>query len=248
MFHNLVYDQIIPIVDYTNLLIMGVTVALAWRLPDTPDFREKTVSEENRKIFQINRKQDNGTAATMTGQHHPYFVYSDRKHYHDHRINLEYQNYLIEKSKQQQNHSTYNWNNAKWYSVVDKDKSRFKHRIYPVLLKRRAIKLPKNKRDEMCLHAQLKSHTQHHRHTRFSFYHSIEKYLNAWVECVSPKSLDIQNNFVAFSPFRRGHSGQQCIQLAICETAQRSRMASKRGSSDGDPQSFLKEIMRAIFR
>lgn len=32
----LVYDQIIPIVDYTNLFILGVTCALAWELPENP--------------------------------------------------------------------------------------------------------------------------------------------------------------------------------------------------------------------
>ena len=31
-----VYDDIIGVVDYTNYLILGVTVALAWELPSKP--------------------------------------------------------------------------------------------------------------------------------------------------------------------------------------------------------------------
>lgn len=30
------YDGIFPIVDYTNLFILGITCALAWELPETP--------------------------------------------------------------------------------------------------------------------------------------------------------------------------------------------------------------------
>lgn len=32
----IVWDGIIPIVDYTNYLILGITVALAWELPSKP--------------------------------------------------------------------------------------------------------------------------------------------------------------------------------------------------------------------
>lgn len=155
---------------------MGVTVALAWRLPDQPDFREKTESEENRKTFQINRKQGVNTKTANAEHQRPYYMHNDRKHYHDHRINVEYQNYLVEKSKQeQQSYTTSDWNKAKWLAVPDNGKNKFRHRIYPVLLKRRAIE----QRDERHRHADYKRHTQHHRKTRFSLYQSIEKYLNA---------------------------------------------------------------------
>lgn len=30
------YDGIFPIVDYTNLFILGITCALAWELPESP--------------------------------------------------------------------------------------------------------------------------------------------------------------------------------------------------------------------
>lgn len=153
---------------------MGVTVALAWRLPDQPDFREKAESEENRKNFQINRKHDNSTKTVTADDHRPYFVHNDRKHYHDHRISLDYQNYLIEKSKQQQSHATSDWNHAKWYAVADKGAHKFRHRIYPVLLKRRALTTwPKEKQNEM------HRHVEHHRRTRFSLYQAIAKYLDA---------------------------------------------------------------------
>lgn len=152
---------------------MGVTVALAWRLPDTPDFREKTEPEENRKTFYVNRKHDNSTRTELNDYNRPNYVHSDRKHYHDHRINLEYQKYLIEKSKQQQDHSASNWHNEKWYATNGKDKAKFSHRIYPVLLKRRAVSMPK----DYDIHAI--RYAQHHRQSRFSLYQSIEKYLNA---------------------------------------------------------------------
>lgn len=161
---------------------MGVTVALAWRLPDQPDFREKTEPDENRKTFKLNRKQDNSTKTMLAADHYrPYYVHNDRKHYHDHRINLEYENYLIEKSKQQQMHATSNWNNAKWYAVIDKNKNGYRHRIYPVLLKRRSITQQKMEKHlkEPHLHVSIQRHTQYHRKTRFSLYQSIEKYLNA---------------------------------------------------------------------
>lgn len=40
-FFQTVYDQIIPIIDYTNLFIFGVTTALAWPLPDKPIDKNK---------------------------------------------------------------------------------------------------------------------------------------------------------------------------------------------------------------
>lgn len=157
---------------------MGITVALAWRLPDQPDFREKTELDEKQNNPQINRKHDKNTKTVISEYQSPHYVHNDRKHYHDHRINLEYQNYLIEKSKQSQNVATSNWNNAKWYAVVG-DKSKFRHRIYPVLLKRRAITPQRKNSDMMHRYTEFNRHRRHHRQTRFSLYQSIEKYLNA---------------------------------------------------------------------
>lgn len=49
-FHNSVYDQIIGVVDYTNLFILGITCAMAWQLPHEPfdeDFLRKQFEEED---------------------------------------------------------------------------------------------------------------------------------------------------------------------------------------------------------
>lgn len=46
MFPRLVYDQIIPVVDYTNLFIFGLTTALAWQLPDKPFYPSEVLMEK----------------------------------------------------------------------------------------------------------------------------------------------------------------------------------------------------------
>lgn len=146
---------------------MGVTVALAWRLPDQPDFREKSEMNENRKKIKLNRKNYN-----QTDDHHSvYDVHDDRKHYHDHRIKVVYRNHSNDEQEQ-----SGDWSNAKWGTVIDRKKSEFRHRIYPVLLKRRAISMAGTLTRDAG-HSHL--HVQHHRRTRFSLYQSIEKYLSA---------------------------------------------------------------------
>lgn len=54
-----VYDQIIPIVDYTNLFIFGVTTALAWPLPSEPiDTAKLRKMYENATLPDIRRQDD----------------------------------------------------------------------------------------------------------------------------------------------------------------------------------------------
>lgn len=154
---------------------MGVTVALAWRLPDQPNFREKTEPVENHKTIQIDRKHGNASEAKIIEHNRPSFVYHDVKNYHDHRISSEHQNDLIEKSKKTPTAS--DWSKARWYALGDQHKTKFRHRIYPVLLKRRSI--PSQKSNGGRVDRHLERHTQHHRQTRFSLYQAVEKYLNA---------------------------------------------------------------------
>lgn len=42
---SLVYDTYHPVVDYTNLLVVGITGALAWELPSKPVYPEEELQE-----------------------------------------------------------------------------------------------------------------------------------------------------------------------------------------------------------
>lgn len=54
----IVYDQIIPIVDYTNLLIFGVTTALAWELPDKPISKSQLMEIYENGTLPLLRRND----------------------------------------------------------------------------------------------------------------------------------------------------------------------------------------------
>lgn len=58
---QLVYCGIFPVVDYTNLFILGLTTALAWELPDQPTYVDDTLMEgyENGTLPLLDRN-DNG--------------------------------------------------------------------------------------------------------------------------------------------------------------------------------------------
>lgn len=55
---NLVYDQIIPIVDNTNFLIFGVTTALAWELPDKPISKSQLMDIYENGTLPLLRRND----------------------------------------------------------------------------------------------------------------------------------------------------------------------------------------------
>lgn len=63
-----VYDQIIPVVDYTNLFILGVTTALAWELPDSPTYMDEKLQEQykNGTLPLLNRNDINITDESNT--------------------------------------------------------------------------------------------------------------------------------------------------------------------------------------
>ncbi|KAM7362307.1 uncharacterized protein ACRADG_013071 [Cochliomyia hominivorax] len=68
---QLVFDLIIPIVDYTNFAIMGITCAVAWELPSKPpsEIIENLQTKLNDGTFGISRRND-------STQQHLEYVYS----------------------------------------------------------------------------------------------------------------------------------------------------------------------------
>lgn len=173
----LVYDQIIGMVDTTNLHIFGITVALAWQLP------HKTVFHENEKkqpmhdsrisVSDLEKKADRlPIGASPLTNHAHYNTYYNRSSYHAHKLNNNYINYLqtlkhfIRQPLNKQSVRT----QAEW----EKPKWNYSHKIYPALKMRRHICL-----NGTTIHPEIKQYFNHHRSTRFDLYKSIEKYLNA---------------------------------------------------------------------
>lgn len=54
------------------------------------------------------------------------------------------------------------------------------------------------------------------------------------------------NKWFGIYIFSKGENGEQCIKLAICETTQIERMSDKHKSNE--PDSFVKELLRVVFR
>lgn len=68
---TIVYDQDITIPDYSNILMTGVTVGLAWELPTEPfypesDFMDQTVSSEKSSLFQRRKDVKSNETSTPT--------------------------------------------------------------------------------------------------------------------------------------------------------------------------------------
>lgn len=72
----LLYDTYHPVVDYTNLLVVGITSALAWELPSQPVYLEDELQEiynngslpllrRNDDNVEINRFQDENVAGNI---------------------------------------------------------------------------------------------------------------------------------------------------------------------------------------
>lgn len=58
MFPNIVYDQIIPVIDNTNFLIFGITTALAWELPDKPISKSQLMDIYENGTLPLLRRND----------------------------------------------------------------------------------------------------------------------------------------------------------------------------------------------
>lgn len=195
-FVPLVYDQIIGMVDATNLHIFGITVALAWQLPHRPDFYQPHVPKERiqSKVSNLNGTNENGEEQpspledpkiSENGNEtlYHYDTYYNRKNYHSHKMDSSYYDYL--KTKQEMDRPPLNkqsvfddWNKYR----TNKLRWNYSHDVYPALRMRRHIGHHNLMINGSNIHPDVKTSLEHHRKTRFDLYKSIEKYLNAYVQ------------------------------------------------------------------
>ncbi|XP_031636301.1 uncharacterized protein LOC116349148 [Contarinia nasturtii] len=213
---QLVYDQIIGMVDTTNLHIFGITCSLAWQLPHKTIFGEEHTEQpmHNSKISisTIEKKKfDYNESQSSAGNNYHFDTYYNRSNYYSHKINDNFYDYLNKAKPNYDDWQKFRTNKIKW---------NYSHDVYPALRMRRHIA----NHDEKIsiIHPEIKQNLKHHRDTRFTLYKSIEKYLNA-----------------------KGENGEECIKLAICETAQIEH--NNNDDENIDPDSFFKELLRSVF-
>lgn len=167
----IVYDQIIGLVDFTNIYIFGITCALAWQLPHKTIFLDKQSEQPPEQISKISiadRKNDRFFDA-----------YYNRTNYYAHNMNSSYYDYL--KKKQTLNRPPSNSQNRfdDWQKYrTNKIRWNYSHDVYPALRMRRHLGT-NNQLNGSNIHADVKQFLKYHRDTRFSLYNSIEKYLTA---------------------------------------------------------------------
>lgn len=175
------YDQIIGIINYTNIHIFGITCALAWQLPHDSVFAKKhhthpmhneniTITGKNSNETKSDAKK-NGTKRIDLLHFNTYY---DRNNYHKHEMNDAYYNYLELKAKPSVERSN---NNRRSQSNLRNKQRRINHRIYPALRMRRSIDTHDQNVDIHNIDPEVRSFLEHHRDTRFDLYKSVEKYL-----------------------------------------------------------------------
>lgn len=152
-----------------NLHIFGITVSLAWELPNRVHYHEDEAESSN-----ANRKSDHFTNNSSKEQYNSYYR---RGHYHDHRINITNYDYLDNKLKTKPKVQSMNgWNSASWNH--ESDAYNHIHRIYPVLRLRRDISRNARQNNHNW-HPEVKYLLNDHRKSRIRLYKAIEKYLSA---------------------------------------------------------------------
>lgn len=180
-----VYDQIIGVVDFTNLHIFGITCSLAWQLPHKTFYHKHHTKMHNSKIsISVNDSDriDINEHPQYTGHVYHFDTFFNRSNYHAHTLDNSYYEYLKSESKinrpplnskhQYDDWQKYRSNKKQW---------NYSHDVYPALRMRRHIATQAAKQNASSIHPEVKQLLQHHRETRFNLYKSIEKYLNACV-------------------------------------------------------------------
>lgn len=94
--HYVVYDQIIPIVDNENFLILGLTVALAWELPSKPSYPSSDESHDGKLHRKYDKKNTTLYVGDATQTTKTKFNLYDHEHYHNY-INDDFRKYLLAK-------------------------------------------------------------------------------------------------------------------------------------------------------
>lgn len=237
-----VYDQIIPIVDYTNLFIFGVTTALAWPLPDTPidDAKLRDMFANGTVPFRrIDDDADYADVAAAASAELSTDARIQDAYYASRpppnappRLNQLYDRddrYYASDRRQQQLINRFAaddgapfrpWTAGAGWSehrpaqpAALPPPPRRHHRIYPALGKRSIRSTGRPTTDRPIEHLSLMLH----RSTRHTLYDRVERYLEA-----------------------HGQPGDACVRRALCETSRRQR-------SDREPGSFVGELMRVVF-
>lgn len=171
--------------DFNNLWIIGVTVALAWELPDSPHIPQHHHHDEHEgqnktRIYQRRKHvktHGNQTEAPFNQPQYnskdfDYFAYYNHQNYHNHQMQHEKRDFLLNQIKKLRSKSDFR-------NFIPLERK--SHSIYPALRMRRHIEKnwDKNKEKMDLVHPESIEYLKHHRMTRFSLFRSIEKYLNA---------------------------------------------------------------------
>lgn len=176
------YDQIIGMVDTTNLHIFGITVSLAWQLPHKTVFQESHTEEPMHdtriSVTNVTKKIDQ-----LQADHTHFNTYYNRSNYHSNKLNSNYLNYLQTirnfirpPLRKQYSHLKTEWNRNR----MNIPKWNYSHNIYPALrMRRHILQDHSNETNGRIVHPEITRYLNHHRDTRFDLYKSIEKYLNA---------------------------------------------------------------------
>lgn len=196
----LVYDQIIGVVDYENLHIFGITCALAWQLPhSTIKSAAKPTKPLHNENITVSQTTNTSTTSTATNSIHGnaakridllhFNTYYNRKNYHEHNGNDLYRSHLTQTTQTNGiplNLSSYGTTTRTAYGDQSQQEQQEQHqqrwygrqRIYPALRMRRHIDTHDHSVNDANIHPDVKNQLQHHRHTRFDLFTSIEKYLD----------------------------------------------------------------------
>lgn len=171
-------------VDSTNLHIFGITVSLAWQLPDKSTFIEEQTEvplhDSKISVSRIENYTDkiDVNEPSTTKNHHHFDTYYNRKNYHAYNLRNNFYNYL--KSRQTFNRPPLNKQTQfdDWQKYeTNKIRWNYPHNVYPALRMRRRV--TNENYNATTLHSEVGHFLKHHRNTRFELYRSIEKYLNA---------------------------------------------------------------------
>lgn len=186
LFVEKVYDQIIGMVASENLHIFGITVSLAWQLPDKTSYTEKhteaPMHDTKISISDFDNKTDkiDIDKSSFQQNYHHYDTYYNRENYHAHKISSNIDEYL--KNKQRFDRPSLNTQNRfdDWQKYqTNRIKWNYSHDVYPALRMRRNLATYNDTQHDTRLHPEVKYFLKNHRDTRFSLYKSIEKYLTA---------------------------------------------------------------------
>uniref|UniRef100_A0A1I8MUS7 Uncharacterized protein n=1 Tax=Musca domestica TaxID=7370 RepID=A0A1I8MUS7_MUSDO len=249
---QLSFDLVLPIVDYTNYAILGITCAIAWELPSKPaseiieHFRQKL----NRGTFGLARRND----SVEELQHLPPLdrwgnggidgqptdvIGSAENFYYSNQPDPSYSRPTWRHSfdsaeRQSPNTMTAEWtSHTKWRRSPDIERQKAsknrkilnkhpQHRIYPLYGNHRRRRFLSPAMDDQTSKLH-EIHTKDHLQTRHKLYGKIEKLYRT-----------------------RGYNGSACILRTLCEIHREHRQHEQL-LGPPTPRSFVMELLRAMF-